>query len=322
MTVTVPVLDEEQRGTTDAYQDLVRRLSRQSVDKHFDAYADVPWDDPEMAIDPADPRWELFGEDALAHTEWYRAQPPEVRARIGLSRVATGMRVGWMFENVLQRGLLQFAFHLPNDSVEFRYLHHEVVEESHHSMMFQEFVNRSGLDVRGLAAPDRFGAEHFVIPLSRRFPALFFLFVLGGEDPIDHVQRLRLRGDGGHPLVQRIMRIHVTEEARHLSFARHYLRRQVPKLGWVRRQVLAMATPVLLGVMARQMLVPGRSFARANGIPRPVVRQAARSEQSRVLVRDSVGKVRRLCTELGLCHAPARALWRAFGIWDDAPAAA
>src|SRR5438270_8949384 len=82
-----------------------------------------------------------------------------------------------------------------------------------------------------------------VVKLGRRFPELFFLFVLGGEEPIDYVQRQELRGGHDvHPLLERIMRIHVTEEARHLSFARHYLKRNVPKLGWFRRTMLALAS--------------------------------------------------------------------------------
>ncbi len=51
------VLEEEQRA--DRFTELVERLSHQSVVKHFDAYVDVPWDDPAYAIDPTDPRWEL-----------------------------------------------------------------------------------------------------------------------------------------------------------------------------------------------------------------------------------------------------------------------
>ena len=38
--------------------DLVRRLSHQSVVKHFDAYADIPWDDADYQVSPDDPRWE------------------------------------------------------------------------------------------------------------------------------------------------------------------------------------------------------------------------------------------------------------------------
>jgi len=300
-----------------AFRGLVERLSRQSVEKHFDAYEDVDWDADEMRIDPTDPRWELWDLDPLAATDWYRAQPPEVRAQIGLHRIAVGMRTGWEFENVLQRGLLGYAFRLANGRPEFRYLHHEVAEESHHTMMFQEFVNRTQLPVKGLPAPLKRLAEWFVIPMNRTFPPLFFLFVLGGEDPIDFVQRQRLRSGHGHPLVFRIMRIHVTEEARHLSFARHYLKEVVPNLGWARRQILALSAPVLLGIMARQMLYPSRTFARQNHIPRPVLRQAARSESSRALVRDSVGKVRRLSGELHLINPVSRRLWQLFGIWDD-----
>jgi hypothetical protein len=312
-----PRIEGHDRAAFDA---LVLRLSRQSVDKHFDAYADVDWDGPEMAIDHRDPRWALWDLDPLGTTAWYRSQPPETQARLGLVRVATAMRTGWEFENILQRGLLSFAFRLENGRSEFRYLHHEVVEESHHTMMFQEFVNRTGLDIGGLPRPMRLAAEHFVLPLAHWFPSLFFLFVLGGEDPVDHLQRQRLKHEGGHPLLQRIMRIHVTEEARHLSFARHYLKREVPQLGWLRRQILAVATPLLLGTMARTMIYPSYGFARRNGIPRSAVRQAVRAPESRALVTDSVAKVRRLCVELGLINALSRPLWRALGIWAE-PAA-
>ena len=69
--------------------------------------------------------------------------------------------------------------------------------------------------------------------LGRRFPAAFFFFVLGGEDPIDHVQRQVLSsGREQHPLAERIMRIHVTEEARHIKFAREGVvrRTRVPEI--------------------------------------------------------------------------------------------
>ncbi|MGH9081976.1 MAG: AurF N-oxygenase family protein [Acidimicrobiales bacterium] len=302
-----------------AFDALVRRLSRQSVERHFDAFADVDWDAD--GVDPSDQRWSMERLDPLASTEWYRGQPPEARSRIGLHRIATAMRTGWEFENILQRGLLAYAFWLPNRRPEFRYLYHEVAEESHHTMMFQELVDRSGLDVRGLAPALKAVAELGVIPLARLFPPLFFLFVLGGEEPIDHVQHRWLRAGIAHPLLERIVRIHVTEEARHLSFARHYLEREVPRLGPARRRLLSLAAPLLLGVMARQMLSTSRYFARTNGIPRHVVTAARRSDEGRALVCGSVAKVRRLCRALGLVDPVAAALWRAMRIWGDDAAA-
>ncbi|MHB8682255.1 MAG: AurF N-oxygenase family protein [Acidimicrobiales bacterium] len=313
------VLDEETAADVrgeEVYRDLLARLSQQSVVKHFDAYADVPWDDPAMAIDPDDPRWEVPATDPLVATDWYRSQPPGIRSRIGLHRIAVNMKVGLQFESILKRGLLEYAAELPNGAPEFRYAYHEVIEEAHHSLMFQEFVNRSGLEVPGMPWHVRFGARR-VIKLGRRFPELFFLFVLGGEDPIDHVQRQSLRRDAVHPLLERIMRIHVTEEARHLSFARHYLKRRVPRLGWFKRQVLAVEAPFILGQMAAQMLGIPPVVRRSYRIPKAVVKEAYGTAESRQFVKDSLRKVRDLAVELGIVTPVSRRIWGAFGIWDE-----
>lgn len=314
-------LDEEQQldaVADDSYRSLIERLSRQSVDKHFDAYADVAWDDPAMRIDPTDPRWETFEDDAVGRTDWYRGLPQEQRARIGLQRIVTAMKIGVQFESVLKRGLLEYAARLPNGAPEFRYVYHEVIEEAQHSLMFQEFVNRSGFDPPGLPWEMRVGSR-FVVRLARWFPELFFLFVLGGEDPIDYTQRRQLRDHESHPLLELIMRIHVTEEARHLSFARHYLRRRVPQLGRVRRLVMSLAAPVLLGEMAREMLYPPPNLVKVHGMPKAMRKQIARSDHSRGFVSDSVGKVRRLCVDLGLVNRLSRRLWVRMGIWERPP---
>ncbi len=239
----IPAHEELRQLGGDNYSKLLARLSGLSVTHHFDAYGDINWDAPEFRIDPADPRWELRDDDPLGATAWYRTLPAQTRARLGLEYVASTMKTGLEFERVLKRGLLEFAGTLPNGAPEFRYAYHEIIEEAQHSLMFQEFVNRSGFDAAGLRPLDRFGTRYIII-LGRRFPALFFIFVLGGEEPIDYVQRKELRsGEALHPLLERVMRIHVTEEARHLSFAQHYLRTQAPSLGRLDRLRLGAGAP-------------------------------------------------------------------------------
>lgn len=303
---------------TDDFAVMVGRLNKLSVERHFDAYADIDWDAPELALDPTDARFELPAIDPLRHTDWYAGLSPTDRATIGCYRWAACMKTGWHFENLLQRGLLRHAFELGNGVPEFRYLHHEIIEESQHTLMFQEFVNRSGLPVKGMPWVLRRLAEWFVVPLSRVFPTLFFLFVLGGEDPVDHLQR-RVLADPDtklHPLVERIMRIHTTEEARHLSFARHYMHRTVPQLGFFRRLHLAIISPVVLGVMARLMLWPSYDLVRHFGVPGDVVRSSNRTPQGRQLLKDSVSKTRKLFQELGLITPVSKVLWKAAGLWD------
>ena len=110
---------------------------------------------------------------------------------------------------------------------EFRYAYHEVIEEAQHSLMFQEFVNRTGLDAR---------RPHLGLKLGARASSAWPAGSPSCSSSSCSAARTRsttcsaaLRsGRELHPLLERIMRIHVTEEARHLSFARHYLRTNVP----------------------------------------------------------------------------------------------
>jgi len=308
-----PPSEENTRGAHDerAYLDLLDRLSRVSVTKHYDAYADIPWDDADYAIDPDDPRWIMSGFNPLGATRWYQEQPETVQSRIGLHMAATFMKIGSQFESVLKRGLLEFATRLPNRSPEFRYVYHEVIEEAHHSLMFQEFVNRSGFDIPGLPRAVQFGARR-VAALGRRFPELFFMFVLGGEDPIDYQQRefVLSAGQDVHPLLRRISQIHVTEEARHLSFARAYLRRHVPELSALKLAMLRLRTPLILGQMSRFMMEPSPQIVRAYDIPKETLQQAYHKNAGhRQEVQNALAKIRELCTELRILAPPFDRIW-------------
>lgn len=298
-----------------AFTTMVGRLSRLSAGKGFDAYRDVDWD-AAGELDPADPRWVLPDVDPLADSEWYRARSDDERARIGLVRMASCLKTGWHFENLLQQGLLHRALYLRAGSEEFRYVLHEVIEESQHTLMFNEFVNRSGVDVRGMPKWLRLLVEQFVPRVSISDPGLFFLMVLGGEDPIDCLQRRMLTRGGGHPLLESIMRIHIAEEARHISYARSAMKKYVPRLGRARRAALSIAAPLVLGIMVHLMVKPGHDVVRA-GVPRRVIRDAYRTPAGRALMAETAAKPRQLLRELGVETAVGRAVWRAFGIWSD-----
>jgi hypothetical protein len=328
-----PMTDEfvvpEEEGVSkavhhDSYFGLIRRLSQQSVLKHFDAYADIEWDKPESRIDHDDSRWELERDDVLGATEWYRSQPARIRSRIGLHMLANFMKIGVVFEYVLKRGLLEFASALPAGSPEFRYCYHETIEEAQHALMFQEFINRTGFKIPGLSSLERRGAD-LVVKYARKFPELFFIFVLAGEDPIDYVQRQSMRKNRKdvHPLFLRMMQIHVTEEARHMSFARLALRKRVPQLGTFRKWRLRNSAPIILGVMGRMMMEASPQIAREYNIPRGVVNAAYRENPTHLTrIHEASTKMFRLCNELGLVNEGSVRLWRMMRILPLASVAA
>ena len=305
---------EESRHGKESYEALLARLSRQSVTKRYECYRDIDWDAPEFRIDRADPRWQLLPSDPLGGSEWYRALPADERARLGLYRVATFMKVGLQFENVLSQGLLRFALSRPEQSLEQRYAYHEIIEESHHSMMFAEFVRRTGFTIPGLSRGWA-RLDQIVVELGARFPELFFVFVLGGEDPIDYAQRMALSSrDDWHPLVKRMTQIHITEEARHLCFARAFLREHVPKLSPAKRALLAVAAPGVLRLTTELMLRPPVEMMREFAIPREVIDEAFTLNPAyREVTHASLAKVRALLDELGLVTDRTQRVWRALG---------
>lgn len=305
--------------STQSYGEKLQTLSEGSVRKHFDAFTDVAWDTPDYAIDPSDPRWTLPSVDALGRHPWYRSLPEERKIAVGLWRQANVAKVGLQFENVLIRGLMEYVMTLPNGSPEFRYCTHEATEETHHTQMFQEFVNRSGADVPGARWGFRVAAPF--LPLAARLlPEFFFVGVLAGEEPIDHLQKSILRAEEEmHPLLERIMQIHVAEEARHISFAHDYLRQRVPVLGGVRKALLAVLFPVIMRVLCDVIIIPGRQITTDLGVPRKVLREVYWSDpESRVMLSDLFGDVRMLAEDLDLMNPVAKRVWKALRI-DGAP---
>jgi hypothetical protein len=85
----------------------------------------------------------------------------------------------------------------------------------------------------------------------------------------------------------------------------------------VRRSILAVAAPLILGEMGGMMLRPSRELVRRYGIPKAVLREAYEDnpEHQEAAAR-ALRKVRVLCRELGLIRTPiTRFLWKRKKIW-------
>ena len=295
------------------YVEVLTGLSQASVDRHFDAFVDVPWDHPDFQVDPDDERWILPTDvDPLGAHPWYQALPRETQIRIGMWRQANIMKVGIQFENILIRGIMQYVFSRRNGSPEFRYLTHEATEECHHTQMFQEAVNRIGIDVPGM--PWLFRRVSPILPWAgSAMPYGFFIGVLAGEEPIDHTQKAVLRSKHQMPpMIQRVMEIHIAEEARHISFAHHYLLRRAPRLGRVDRFVMSLLFPVIMRVLCDVIMVPPKQFRKEFGIPRSVMKELYwRSPEARDRLQAMFGDVRMLAEDAGLRRSRiSRWMWR------------
>ena len=294
-----------------AYVDTLTTLSEGSVRRNFNPYTDIDWDSPEFAVIPNDERWILPSTDPIGQHPWYQAQSKERQIEIGMWRQANVAKVGLHFESILIRGLMEYAFWTPNGSPEYRYCLHEAVEECNHTLMFQEMVNRIGADVPGM--PRLLKWVQPSIPLvAGPLPIPFWFGILAGEEPIDHTQKNVLReGKALHPIMERVMAIHVAEEARHISFAHEYLRKRVPRLPRRKRFVLSIYVPLVMRILCSAIIVPPRAFWKEFDIPRSVRKEIFfSSPAARQMLRDMFGDVRMLCKDTGLMNPLAKLVWR------------
>ncbi|MGH3349910.1 MAG: AurF N-oxygenase family protein, partial [Nocardioides sp.] len=296
-----------------AYDETLRTLSEASVEKYFNAFKDIDWDAPEMAFGADDERWILPPLDLLGAHPWYQSLSRARQIEVGRHRLTAIVKTGSQFEQLLLLGGTQFLMGVDNGDPEFRYFMHELTEETHHIQMFQEFTNR--------ACPDVAGAPEWlmrIIPLVGHlgglYPALFFAIILAGEEPIDHVQKDVMRSGGTHPLLDRIMAIHIAEEARHIGFAHAWLEEHAPDLNPVSRVALGLLTPLAMRIGSDAIIIPSRADRDLMGLPDSVVREVWGSgPQAAAFRRHLFADVRMLFDNLGLRTPLTGWAWRALG---------
>jgi hypothetical protein len=210
---------------------------------------------------------------------------------------------------------MQYAMKLPNGSPEFRYCMHEMTEECNHIQMFQELVNRIGVDVPGMRP--WFRRMSPLIGVAGGYAhAILMIGILAGEEPIDHYQKALIRSGGDIPApVLRAMEIHIAEEARHISFAAEFLKAHRPRMHAGTAAVCAIAFPLAMRWLAGEIMTSPKQLAKQFDIPRDVYREAFwRSPASKRIMASYFGDMRALATELGFMNGFTRRLWKLCGI--------
>ncbi|MEV6772128.1 diiron oxygenase [Nocardia sp. NPDC051030] len=227
-------------------ESFAQRLLTGSVKKSYDPVVDMDWDAP---LDPD----KLFLPPevvSLYGTALWEAMSHEQRRELSRQELASVLSVGIWFENLLNRLLLRELMSGDPTSRHSHYTLTEMGDECRHMMMFGKLIDR--IEARPYWPK---GHERLVISSLQIFlrGPMVWVGALVGEEIFDAIQRQTLEDPELQPIVARAMRIHVTEEARHIGFARDALARRVPtmsrtELAYVRLCV-AVAAPLFVYLM-------------------------------------------------------------------------
>jgi hypothetical protein len=284
-----------------------RRLLTGSVKRSYDPAVDIDWDallDPEKFFLPPQ-LLSLYGTalwEQLTHAQ-----------RVELSRQETAniLSVGIWFENILNQLLLRMAYDRDATSQHVQYAHREIADECRHMIMFGRLIEKME------AQPYHQGVIWH--NLGRLFPMLLdgpamWVATLMGEEIFDVLQRDTMRDENLQPIVRQVMRIHVTEEARHIRYAREDLVRRMGRANRVQKE-LARYVAAQAGLLLATASTNPAIYARAGLEPREAHRQAWANQHHRQAVRQhGFDRLRAFLDEFDLIGGPSMILWRRAGM--------
>ena len=214
--------------------------------------------------------------------------------------------MGLWFEIILMQMLLRYAYDRDPRRAHIQYALTEIADECRHSIMFAKMTERYGV-------PD-YAPAPLTHELGRLFktvgygPAMFAgtLFV---EEILDQLQRESMRDESVQPLTRMVNRIHVTEEARHVRYAREELLRIMPRTNRRQRAIARYLTARIALLVARNLVHP--EVYRSVGIDPEVGRVAALANPHwQETLRWSARKLVPFLREQGLVGGPTEVLWR------------
>lgn len=262
------------------------QLIASSERRTLDPFREVDW---EIALD--DSAYYLPPEMlALFGTEAWDAMSEVGRIEYSRHETAAMFGAGIWFENALMQIVLRHLVEIDVRDPMHRYLLTEIADECRHSMMFGEFIRRAGTPAYG---PTRDVA--MVQGPSGR--AMSYLAILAIEELLDFANRASMRDDRVHPMVRQISRLHVLEEARHVSFAKSYISESWPTLDAVEQESVRAIAPALVAEIVELSLDP-QVFEHLGIADGYEIAKANLSYRANVV--DGLGKLTSFLTEVGI----------------------
>jgi para-aminobenzoate N-oxygenase AurF len=286
-------------------QEFADRLLKGSVKKSYAPVVDIDWDaplDPDKFFLP--PRLV-----SLYDTPMWDEMTREQQIELSRQELVNTLSAGIWFENILNQALLRKVMHQDPTARSTHYELTELGDETRHMVMFGKAIEHVG--AKPVVPRWRQRVIINALPLAFKGSVLWVAALIG-EEIFDSLQRQMMDSDELQPMVQRLMRIHVTEEARHIQFARDGLRKRTPTMGRLNRLFLSNING-LGGYFFRYLFSNRIPYYRV-GLDADRGRQLARTSPHRREVQVSgFAPLAAFLHEVGLMGRVSRRMWRRTG---------
>ncbi len=278
------------------------RLLKSSLEHSYDPHIDIAWD-----AAPVEGLWGIpQHRSSLYGTDLWNGLTEEQRRTLTIHEVCSVARIGLWFEMILMQMLLRYSYDRDPRSGHVQYALTEIADECRHSIMFGKMTEYYGVpDYKPTRVTHELGRVFKTVASG---PAMFAgtLFV---EEILDQFQREAMRDETVQPLSRMVNKIHVTEEARHVRYAREELLRIMPRTNAAQRALAQYLSARIAFVVARNLIHP--DVYRSVGIePRAGRAAALANPQWQDSLRWSARKLVPFLREQRIIGGPTEILWR------------
>ncbi len=278
------------------------RLLRSSARLSYDPEVDLDWEAPLV-----DGLWFMQPErTSLYGTALWDGLSQEQRVELSRHEVASIASAGLWFEIILMQMMARELYDADPRTARTQYALTELGDECRHSIMFGKAIARCGVPV--------YGPVPQVHRLGRVFKSVAsgvgaYASILVAEEILDRWQREMMTDDRVQPLMRMVSRVHVLEEARHMTFAREVVELEAPRLSRVARAWHRTLIAETAFTVARSLVNP--AVYTAVGLdPREARRQALGNPQYQATLAWMGEKVVAFLDGQGLIGAAQRPVWR------------
>ena len=242
------------------------RLLGSSAKNSYDPEVDIDWDAPLDESKPYIP----FERSSLHGTELWDGLSHEQRLELTKHELVSIATNGVFFEVLLMQMLLKEFYDADPTTKHAQYMLTEIGDECRHSTMFAKLAERVGVPAYGPMRPVRMGGK--VLPPLLKGPSAY-ASILVAEEILDRLQRDQMNDPDVQPLVRMVNRIHVLEEARHVTFAREEVARRMAECGPFERAYHQLMTG-LVSYFITLSLIPPRGYRSVGLDPKQAHRAA------------------------------------------------
>jgi hypothetical protein len=286
-------------------QEFAERLLKGSVKKSYAPVVDLDWDAP---LDPD--RFFLPPKSvSLYGTPMWDAMTREEQIELSRQELVNTLSAGIWFENILNQALLRKVMHQDPTSRTTHYELTELGDETRHMVMFGKAIEHVGAK----PVQPRWYQRVIINALPLAFKgSVLWVTALIGEEIFDSLQRQMMDDPELQPMVQRLMRIHVTEESRHIQFARDGLRKRAPNMRRLNRLWVSSVNG-LGGFFFRYLFTNKVPYHRVGLDARRAQRIARTSPHRHEVQVVGFAPLAAFLEEVGLMGPIARRMWRRTG---------